>query len=159
VERKTRCQNHDTDTADLFLFIQFKIGLCLHHNTGSDNMNFRQTRPTVLSKILPFCLFWSTTILQYVRPRVRGHYSVDVLSFRNRTMSSTNKISENNITSTQQSSSQWAPRQTEHATNTTHIMYNVCFWKGITEYIWQARKMHIGYYMTAPYKHRHGHYT
>jgi len=57
VERKTRCQNHDTDTADLFLIIQFNTGLCLHYKTGSNNMNFRQTRPTVLSKILPICLF------------------------------------------------------------------------------------------------------
>jgi hypothetical protein len=127
VERKTRCQNHDTDTADLFLIVQFNIGLCLYYKTGSNNTNFKQTRPTVLSKILPICFFWSTTILQHVRPRVRGHHSVNFLPFQNRTMPSTTKISENSITSTQQLSSKWASKQPEHATNTTHIMYNVCF--------------------------------
>lgn len=128
MERKTRCQNHDNDTADLFLIIQFNIGLCLHYKTGSNNINFRQTRPTVLSKILPICLFWSTTILQYVRPPVRGHYSVNVLPFQNRTMPSTTKISQNSITSTQQSPSQWmSPKETrtryKHNTHDVQCMF------------------------------------
>jgi hypothetical protein len=79
-----------------------QYSLCLHYMTGSNNMNLRKTRPTVLSNILPLCLFWCTTILQYVRPRVHGHYILNVLPFQNnRTMASTTKISENNITSTQ----------------------------------------------------------
>ena len=120
VERKNRNQNRETDTVDLYLIIQFNLGLCLHYITGSNNMNFRQTRPTVFRKYYHSAYF---DVRQFCNMRVRTSVAITLWMFclsrtgRCQVLPKSLKITSPPLNNHHPNESQ---SKTEQATNTTY---------------------------------------